>query len=519
MASAETTGRADIAGEAEADRGLDASTRQRARRRVQTEVERKYDVGADTVLPRLVGAGAVASARAEPPIALSADYFDTAERALSRARITLRRREGGEDEGWHVKLPGSAGRTEIHTPLTPRGSVPSSVREPVLGSIGRAPLEPLARLETVRAITRVADADGRVLAEIADDLVTALDERTGRERRWREWEVELVDARGAAGEAVLDAIEKRLLAAGARPARSASKLARATGGPLEDTVRAPRDGGEAAVAAVRELLGELRAVDPRVRLETDDALHRMRTLARRLRSVLAASRSVLDRASTDPIRSELRWLGRVLGAARDEEVLADRLRSGLASTGLDEGSAASLIEEIERRHALALRRVARTLRGGRYLALLASIDALLASPPRTGKAKQSVKKLVRRSVSHERSRVREARRAAEGTEGRHELRIAAKRLRYTVEAWRAVVPAAVGPAQRSWGAVGEELADALGDERDALAARELLAGASRVDSADDAFARGALWVREGRRARRATKAAERALARFDALAG
>ncbi|WP_068212528.1 CYTH domain-containing protein, partial [Rathayibacter tanaceti] len=204
-------------------------------RRVQTEVERTYDVDAETRLPDLLGAGPVASVLPEEPVTLRADYFDTAERALSRGRITLRRREGGADQGWHVKLPGSSGRTEIHAPLTETRTVPAGVREPVLGYVGRAPLEPLALLETVRSITRVRDAEGRELAEIADDLVIARDQRTGRERRWREWEVELVDAAGEEGEALLDAIEQYLFAAGARPAVTASKLARATGGPIDET--------------------------------------------------------------------------------------------------------------------------------------------------------------------------------------------------------------------------------------------------------------------------------------------
>ncbi|PPH41287.1 hypothetical protein C5C86_08000 [Rathayibacter sp. AY1E4] len=495
-----------------------ATSRAGGARRVQTEVERKYDVDAGTRLPDLSGTGSVASVRTEEPVTLRAEYFDTAERALSRARITLRRREGGSDQGWHVKLPGSSGRTEIHAELTASRTVPSAVREPVLGQVGRAPLEPLALLETVRSITRALDSHGRELAEIADDLVTARDQRTGRERRWREWEVELVDVPGDEGERVLDAIEQRLLAAGARPAASASKLARATGGPIEEAVPDPRNGGEAALAAVRSLLRELRAVDPRVRLEADDALHRMRVLARRLRSVLAASRSVLDRAATDPVRDELRWLGGVLGAARDQEVLAERFRTSLAAVEGAPSTPTALLEEIEYRHASALRRVDRTLRGGRYLALLASLDALLADPPRTARAGSSATALVRRSVAKDLARISAAGSAAAGgsLEARHDLRKAAKRLRYTVEAWRAVVPEAVGARRRSLAEAGEDLADALGEERDALAARALiLEEADR--SEEGAFALGVVAAEERHRARRAAKAAEKAGDRLGSL--
>ncbi|QHC59257.1 CYTH and CHAD domain-containing protein [Rathayibacter sp. VKM Ac-2760] len=506
-----------------ADRTTADRTPAGAQRRVQTEVERKYDVEADTALPGLLGAGTVATAVVEEPVRLSAEYFDTAGRALSRARITLRRREGGGDEGWHVKLPGSAGRTEIHAPLTATRTVPPGVREPVLGHVGRARLEPLATLETVRAITRVADSAGRRLAEIADDLVIANDLRSGVERRWREWEVELLDVHGAEGEAVLDAIEERLLVAGARPAQSASKLARATGGPIEDEHSAPADGGEAALAAIGELLTGLRAVDPRVRLEADDALHRMRVHTRRLRSVLAASRSVLDRTALDPLREELRWLAGVLGAARDEEVLAERLRTAIEKAG--EGLHAkavggtSLFEAIERRHAIALQRVAKALRGARYLALLDALDALLDDPPRTAKAGSSAKKLVRRSLAKEVARLDAARTGEDDLEARHELRKAAKRLRYVVDAWSAVVPEAVGSRQHSLAKAAKAVAEALGEERDALAAREALRAHALVAARRDepAFALGAASAHEERRAEEAAAAGDAALERLHSL--
>jgi hypothetical protein len=80
------------------------------------------------------------------------------------------------------------------------------------------------------------DEAGEALAELADDHVVATDLRPGQGgtvRRWQEWEVELL-AGGSVGEAsdraaLLDAIEERLIAAGAQPPSSGSKLARALG--------------------------------------------------------------------------------------------------------------------------------------------------------------------------------------------------------------------------------------------------------------------------------------------------
>src|ERR1700712_3617907 len=82
------------------------------------EVERKFDVDASTQPPSFDGlAGVVRVERAETQ-ALDAGYFDTVDRDLASNRITLRRRTGGLDAGWHLKLPaGSDARTEVRLPL------------------------------------------------------------------------------------------------------------------------------------------------------------------------------------------------------------------------------------------------------------------------------------------------------------------------------------------------------------------------------------------------------------------
>jgi len=70
------------------------------------EVERKFTVPPDFVVPELAMHGwAVAP---ETTVVLDATYYDTEDLRLARAHITLRRRVGGSDAGWHLKLP--AGR-------------------------------------------------------------------------------------------------------------------------------------------------------------------------------------------------------------------------------------------------------------------------------------------------------------------------------------------------------------------------------------------------------------------------
>lgn len=221
---------------------------------VHVEVERKFDVPTDFVLPDLAGVDGVAGVDAPEERQLEAVYHDTPDLRLARARVTMRRRTGGPDAGWHVKLPETAGaRRELHSPLGRAGRTPpKTVQEPVTGIVRGAPVGPVASLQTRRLVTLLRADDGRVLAEVADDTVTgtafaATPDEPATVQVWRELEVELVDG----DEAVLAAVAERLVAAGASPSPSPSKLARVLtdrlaavdGGPAlpKPTKKTPRD--------------------------------------------------------------------------------------------------------------------------------------------------------------------------------------------------------------------------------------------------------------------------------------
>jgi inorganic triphosphatase YgiF len=199
----------------------------------QIETERKYDVDAGFVLPDLAGHGDAVSMTPPGVQELAATYFDTDDLRLIGHHITLRRRTGGDDAGWHIKLPvGGDTRREVHFPLGPPGrTVPGEIAAEVARWSGGAPLRPVARLETRRTVRRLLDQAGEVLAEVADDQVTgsrpdpADPERWRPQDSWREVEVELKSGTPE----VLDAAAAGLAAAGARPSRSASKLARVLG--------------------------------------------------------------------------------------------------------------------------------------------------------------------------------------------------------------------------------------------------------------------------------------------------
>ncbi len=196
------------------------------------EIEQKFDVPAGFEVPSLTGPG-VAGMTPPDVLHLSATYFDTAGLRLATAHITLRRRSGGTDPGWHIKLPVSTDtRRELHFPLDlAEYEVPAPVAAEVARWTGGEPLRPVARLETRRTVRRLVDQSGQALAEIADDAVTGSrpDPADPAQWRvtdsWRELEVELV----AGSRDVLSAAARQLRAAGAEPSRSASKLARVLG--------------------------------------------------------------------------------------------------------------------------------------------------------------------------------------------------------------------------------------------------------------------------------------------------
>jgi inorganic triphosphatase YgiF len=193
------------------------------------EIEQKFDVGADFERPDF---GVLPGVTAAAPVVhrLAATYFDTADERLAANKITLRRRTGGTDEGWHLKLPAADGnRQELHEPLGDSADeVPWRLASRVAEVTGGRPLAPIAQLDTERTVVTLTRDDGRTVAEVADDMVTARrlngtsGAAAGQPLRWREVEVEVPEPEPELQQAAADLLQ----AAGARPSGQASKLGR-----------------------------------------------------------------------------------------------------------------------------------------------------------------------------------------------------------------------------------------------------------------------------------------------------
>lgn len=478
------------------------------------EIERKFEftdaAAARRGVPDLTGTAAVAAVSDRGTVELDAVYYDTPDHRLAADGITLRRRTGGADAGWHLKLPVSPGvRDEIGA--EPGDTVPERLTALLRSRVRGAALEPRVRLLSSRKVGHLLDADGALLAELSTDTVLA--ERDGATAAWTEVEVELADGTDPG---LLDAVEKVFRKAGLRVSDSPSKLARAlaeTGGaagaaagPPLPPAGDPADGtaGAYVLAYLREQRDALVALDPAVRRGLPDSVHRMRVATRRLRSALKTYRKVLDRAVTDPVGEELRFLAAELGVERDQEVLAERIAAHVAELP-PELLAGPVRDRLrtwdDARRTASRRRALAALDSARHLALLDSLDALLAAPPLRkaagGHAERVLPKAVLRDDERLAGRVESALALEPGAErdvALHEARKAAKRARYAAEA---AVPAAGKPAKRLAKAV-QNVQTLLGEHQDSVVAREALRGLGdqAAEAGEPSFTWGLLYARE-----------------------
>ncbi|WP_253769042.1 CYTH and CHAD domain-containing protein [Goodfellowiella coeruleoviolacea] len=450
------------------------------------ETERKYEAPTGVALPTWDGLPGVAGVSGPDEVLLDAEYHDTEDLRLARAGVTLRRRTGGEDAGWHLKLPAGADtRDELGVPLGPEHQRPPEELTSLVRARTRgARLLPVARIATRRSRWRLTGDTGQLLAEVVADQVTAsVLSGPSKQDEWREVEVEL----GAdADPGLLDAVEDRLVAAGLHRSTRSAKLARVLGDRLTPATpaRVPVDAataGGTVLAYLRDQVAAVYRLDPAVRRGLPDAVHQQRVAMRRLRSALQAFGRVVDRERTRDLTDELRWAAGVLGAARDLEVLADRLEQAVAALPDDlvvGPVRAQLTRHFAPGQAAAQQAVLAALDSPRYSALLDRLDALLVDPPFTPRAALPAEDVLPAQVARADRRLRRRMRAVgeTGSAGAdrdvalHEARKAAKRLRYAVE----VVEPLVGRRAVRFRKRVKAVQQVLGDHQDGVLARPLL---------------------------------------------
>ncbi|WP_426987441.1 CHAD domain-containing protein [Pseudarthrobacter sp. Y6] len=494
------------------------------------EVEKKYDVGQDAEVPSLAEIPGVARV-GEPHVdTLEAVYFDTAGHALASCDITLRRRTGGVDAGWHLKLSterprsgdGSGGsgsepqrRRELHAPLGQPGVVPDSLLAHVLVYLRGEGAAPVVRLETRRTTYPLYGEDGVHLADLADDRVSAellgaadsagdaaadgaaAPDGEARTQQWREWELELVHG----SPDLFPAAAEILAAAGALPARHGSKLAKVLALPARESgadagPKSPGRNGPVSDLLAAYLAVQIRGIlahDPGVRLEEPEAVHDLRSATRRARSALAAYRRLYSAVAVRRLRDELKWLGRVLGSPRDAEVMLARLLEHTAELhpGLASAVKARLDDELGNRLNTAYRKLQKALLSERYFRLLDDLEAFRDHPPvrpdGAAPARKAAGKLVAKAAQRLQRAARAAKRSHRGAEHEtalHQVRKDAKRLRHVAES--------AGPVHGKRAAKIAKAAHrqqkVLGDFHDSVVARDVLAKLAAAPDLPEAVA-------------------------------
>ena len=463
------------------------------------EIERKYEAPDDLALPDLGVVKGVDSVADPEEHLLVSTYVDTPDLRLLGRGITLRRRTGGTDAGWHLKLPsGEEGqRYELQLPLGSETGVPARFRATLTAVVGDAMLAPVATLSDRRVVRRLLDAGGHALAEVADDRVEAMTPGSGGAPvRWRELEVELV-----AGERVLlDRVGRRLTESGARPSTRGSKLAQVLRPPSATPPSAPTRWHDPVSALVQHRLQtqvrELVLRDPLAREDLPEGIHAMRVATRRLRSAFATDEQFLDRSATRKLARQVARLCDQLGGARDAEVMRERLDhaiqralAGQPDLARHAGSArTAVLAPLTTRQHEAAAAVRKALAGRRYLALLDRLHRFADAPPWTDAAAQTVREAYLPLVEHDLDRLGRRMLAAAdssldiGARGRalHRARRAAKRARYAVEPLREV---SGEPAERLVQRL-KALQAALGDRQDTVVTRAYLLDLTRSTPLD-----------------------------------
>lgn len=379
-------------------------------------------------------------------------YFDTPDRRLRAAGVSLRIRKSGRSRIQTAKAAaGPAGglhdRTEIETPV--------STETPDLAVFAETPLAPLFAKRKIREglapaftveMTRrsfVLTTDG-VVAEAVIDIGTV----TSGERSEPVCEMELELVSGtpeglfALARRIAETVPARLgfrtksdrgyaLAAGETP-QIVKKI--------DVAIDPTQSAGAAFRTIARACLAQLVANEPALhRLRAPGAVHQSRVALRRLRAALSLFRKVLGDEERRAISGELKWMANALGAARDLDVYIATTVEPASAASPDDPDLARVADAFAARRDIAYDDALAAASGDRYRMMLLDTVAFVEvgswsrgeNPARDEPVTTFAARLLKKRLK--RIRTDGERIADLAPEDRHELRIEVKKLRYAVE--------------------------------------------------------------------------------------
>jgi triphosphatase len=421
---------------------------------------------------------------------LHAVYFDTDDFSLHGNGISLRIRHSGDTFTQTIKRadPGGAGlfdRPEWEKPV--HGFIPD------LAAARKTGLKPLRQPHLSRRLHPAFEVEvQRIAFELpgANHIALSIDRGrvTAGKRHARLCEIEIESLDGNLDEVFK--VAKAIAAISPLRLNIQSKSARGYALLQENETRifraghvalAPAMASEAAFRAIaRDCLRQLTANISASVKESAEALHQMRVGLRRLRALLSAFSDMLQNDETEHVKSDLRWAGQCLGAARDLDVLLDALHHPKEGRNFPPG----IIRSFEQHRRQAYGNLRQAVSSVRFRELLLEILTWIEC----GKWRNSVDD----SAAHLREQpivthaARELRRrhkklvkqlaglAQFEPAERHRLRIRTKRLRYAVEFFAGLFPGRKNARRRGRLLLAlKDLQSALGDLND-LANRDRL---------------------------------------------
>jgi inorganic triphosphatase YgiF len=311
---------------------------------LKQEVELKLELPQDAV--EAFGRSAFLPAECDEAN-LQAAYFDTPDKQLKALGYTLRIRRSGDKRVQTVKAGYEGGgglfaRAEWEMPVTQDEPV-IDTRTPIAGLLGddADSIAPAFHVDVERRTWLITEDKAEIELVLDRGVVRA------GERQAPICEIELESKAGepyalfSLARRIEQVVPVRLGVAakserGYRLLESASAFFKAEPVMLKPGSRAEDAFQTVARACVRHYrLNEGLLLDHYDPL----ALHQARVAVRRLRSALTLFKPMLEEADVTRFQDELRWLAKLLGEARDLDVLVERTAPGILHDRIDEARA------------------------------------------------------------------------------------------------------------------------------------------------------------------------------------
>jgi inorganic triphosphatase YgiF len=433
---------------------------------------------------------------------LHSTYFDTLDRALQQAGISLRVRRNGDRHIQTIKAARSPDgialardewEHEVDSDSPDYTLAEQTGLQPLLEHSGS--IQPVFSVTTERTLHTVAFEES-IIELAADDSKVEGKEQTVS---FGELELELKDGTPA------DLFQLALALSTATPLRLSFKTKaergfEASSAEQPTRVKAPpvvlKRKMTSAAAFQRvgaSCLQHLIANEAIVRRAPEaDAVHQMRVALRRLRAAITLFKSVVEDEQRDPIKDELKWMANVLGEARDLDVYITKVLEPAQAEHSNDKDYQDLLAEYRKRRDEAYQMVQETIASARLINGVLGTAAWIeagdwlrdGSKPARKRRDQPIAVLAEEELSRRWKKIIKRGRNLEelDPEERHQVRIEIKKLRYATEFFETLFKGG-GAKKRKRAALStlEALQETLGELND-------IAVSSHMDSSSAADA-------------------------------